>query len=154
MLDFMYGHFEVRNYHYNNYFCKNIKVHHLPISNEQMSFWFDNMDKIYYGIIEQLIDIWNTEHDNNKIYSMGRSGGWLTVDNVDNLGFTRRWQEEHSEFEEKWEDETQDEYDDRLYPLRNTFEILWEFQKWYDDSYEEVIGVLNEMMKEDGGKIR
>ena len=82
-------------------------------------------------VIIPCIRAWESENKHDgKIYTKGRSGGWLYNDKAETLDF--------DEFDEKREDEDEDEYQDRLYTLRNRFEVLWIMQKWYERALGEV----------------
>jgi hypothetical protein len=107
-----------------------------------MDFWFDNINHIYYQIIEPIIEMWDMEHEDNKIVGLGRSGGWISIDKIKADLF-----EEEPETRES--DETEDEYIDRTWGIRCDFEPLWDFQIWFEDSLVEVIDMVTaEMMNE------
>jgi hypothetical protein len=135
MMIFIEEHYKPRK-HFNegSHYCKCIKIHSVD------GFTREEINKLYNERI--LTDVWDLviipyirewEKDykyDGKIYTKGRSGGWLYNDKAITLDL--------DDFEEKREDEDEDEYQDRLYPLRNLFEILWKMQKWYDMVFKEV----------------
>ena len=126
-------HFEEHGYHNEgNHYCKNIKIHTINGFTEK------EKDKLYnFNICNAtwddviLPEINNfTENKGVDIYTKGRSGGWLYVDEAKEIDF--------SHFEDQEEDESDDEYEERMYELRYLFRKLWEFEKWYQETLKEV----------------
>lgn len=135
MLVFIEEHFEEHGNRDGTHYCKNIKIYNLGIDeNLEDKFFNQNlMSAVWDVIIIPKIGSWKNKHG-SEIYQKGRSGGWLYCDRAKVLDL--------SEYAEKYDYETDDEYDDRIYELRGLFETLWNFEKWYQKTFDEVIAYL------------
>ena len=145
MIIFIEQHYKEHSDRHEGHYCKHIKIHSVE------GFTKEEKDKLYNERI--LSDVWDLviipyirEWENNnkydgKIYTKGRSGGWLYNDKAETLDL--------DEFEDKREDEDEGEYQDRLSPLRSRFEILWLMQKWYEEVLTEVKEYLADVSLEE-----
>lgn len=134
MIIFIEQHYKEHSDRHDRHYCKNIKIHSVE------GFTREETNKLYNERI--LTDVWdlviipyiraweNDKKYDGKIYTKGRSGGWLYNDKAETLDL--------DEIEDKRKDEDEDEYQDRLHPLRGRFEVLWMMQKWYEEVFKEV----------------
>ena len=125
MMAFIEENFKSHTERYESHYCKNIKVHSLQgftEDEENMLYDMKLLNNIWETVIMPEINRFKKEY-NLDIYTKGRSGGWLYVDKCTTLDF--------EDYQERQEDEDEDEYKDRITPLRSRFEDLWKFHKWY-----------------------
>jgi hypothetical protein len=144
MMIFIEEHFKEHSDRNCGRYCKNIKIYNLDIEKElKDKIWNDYvMSAVWDFVIIPAIEDWKQEN-RTDIYQMGRCGGWLYLDSAKIHDFTN--------YESvKQEDESEDEYEDRMHPLRGLFEDLWNFEQWYQQVFEEVKEYLKEVeIKED-----
>lgn len=146
MMIFIEEHFKEHADRHERRYCKNIKIYELELDKEiREKLWNDKvLSDVWDFVIIPSINCWKQEH-NSDIYQMGRSGGWLYMDRAKVHDF--------SNYEPvRQEDEDQDEYEDRMHPLKGLFEELWYFEKWYNDVFEDVKEYLNDVEIEEDDK--
>jgi hypothetical protein len=134
MMTFIDEHYKEHSDMHESHYCKNIKIHTVQ------GFTSEEKDKLYNErilsdvwdlVIIPSIDQWILDNKSDgSIYTKGRSGGWLYCDKAKTLDF--------DSFGPKEQSEDDDQYEDRIYPLKNAFERLWYMQKWYDIILKDV----------------
>lgn len=146
MIIFIEEHYKEHSDRHESHYCKNIKIHTVEgfTSEEKNKLYDEHISTAVWDlVIIPYIHEWERDKKyDGKIYTKGRSGGWLYNDKAETLDF--------DDFNDKREDEDEDEYQDRLDPLRRGFEILWMMQKWYEIVLREVKEFLaDETIKKD-----
>lgn len=126
--------FKEHQVHYDGgHYCKNIKWHSIKnFTEKEKNILFDRetleevMDCIVIPAIKQFKE--KTGHD---IYTKGRMGGWIYCDAA---------KPEDDEFFEndQQDDEDDEDYDERRWQAIGLFEVLYDFQRWYDDVEQQV----------------
>jgi hypothetical protein len=134
MASFIEEHFKIHT-HYNEgkHYCKNIKLHSVDgFTSDELSKMYDQktLTDVWDLIILPAIHIFEREQKVH-VYTKGRSGGWLYVDEA-------RADMDLDHLLIQMEDETKSEYEDRTYTLRQRFFKLWAFEKWYNNLQKDV----------------